>query len=87
MNFDGKVANQPPRQKLDGTVLCAKCGKILTRPHTQYASLRTPLPYTGNFLVVHYLGKNEYIYETKLGYSVCYCSKHCRNKHNHRFQR
>jgi hypothetical protein len=78
--IDGKVANQSPRTRT-GHVLCAKCQSII--PHPEYATLSAQD--IGRFGLRHYIGKSQFIYESKSGRAVVYCSEYCRNKHNHRF--
>jgi len=80
-SIDGKVSNQcvlthfsKPR--------CSKCNKTILAPSytTMEANNRV-------FSISHYIGTAHFIYETKSGRSVLYCSDYCRKKHNHRFRK
>ena len=77
--FDGKVANQSPRITTGGKVRCEKCRKLL-EPPTQ-GSLSSKIAWT----TYSYLQDSSFIYESLCGTAVVYCSKYCRDKHNHRF--
>lgn len=82
-NLEGKLANQlPSKLRLNGSVTCEKCGKVFNRPDPMIIS-------AGNSVydVQSYLGTERFIYETKSGHSVVYCSDYCKRKHNHRFQK
>lgn len=77
-SFDGKIANQRPKN----LTKCEKCRK------------ETPYPDNGTFAqtlgpsifeAFSYIGTSNFIYESKSGTAVVYCSEYCRNKHNHRF--
>jgi hypothetical protein len=90
--IEGKIANQSPNRKLNSTgypsPVCAKCQKLVPNPATSYITVTTK---TGDpdlkkaFYCYNYLETPYYIYESKSGYAVVYCSKYCRDKHNHRF--
>lgn len=82
--LDGKISNQPIVTRFDGLVRCDKCNKVIP----------DPLPAILNdwdnkiaYDMLHYIGQQFFIYESKSGRSVCYCSDYCRKKHNHRFKR
>lgn len=81
-NFDGKIANQAPRftNYTSAKCHCAKCNKIIDTPKVIDLKLEERL-----FTVRSYIGAKFYIYETKSGTAVTYCSQYCRDKHNHRF--
>jgi hypothetical protein len=83
-SFDGKVVNQHPKRRgfASQHTLCEKCNKLIPAPELNMFD-------TGSFVfeVRHYLNTNYFIYETKCGRAVSYCSEYCRNKHNHRFNK
>jgi hypothetical protein len=80
MILDGKIAGQHYKGGVSGKVRCGKCYRLIDRPETD------SIEYDGNVQIVrHYLSLPYFIYETKLGFSICYCSDKCRRKHNHRF--
>jgi hypothetical protein len=79
-NIDGKVVNQYANVKIDNTVRCEKCSKIFSAPLTT-----TMLAPPRGYIIKHYIHLPYYIYETKSGIAVVYCSDYCRKKHNHRF--
>lgn len=82
-NIDGKLANQPIRGGMLSQPKCAKCCKQVSVPKEgSYADIAGNTIYT----IQSYLSTPHYIYETKSGRAVVYCSAYCRNKHNHRFQ-
>lgn len=78
-NLEGKIANQIPNIKFDNSLSCEKCKKIIDKPVTSAL-------YVGKykFNTYSYIGTDQYIYETKSGRSVVYCSKYCMKRHNHR---
>ncbi len=81
-SFDGKISNQAPK-KFNYTTAkchCAKCSKIIEIPHKQHVMIEDKA-----FLIQSYIGTKNFIYETKSGSAVTYCSQYCRDKHNHRF--
>jgi hypothetical protein len=80
--LDGKIANQSPEIKLSGTVRCAKCCKGF-KPPKKVEIKEDDLKKV--FVCASYIDTEHYIYETKSGTAVVYCSQYCRNKHNHRF--
>ena len=89
-NFDGKIVNQKPKRlKLNPDymieqALCEKCSTLVTTPaKVHVVSLRGDVV----FEAFSYAGTKPYIYETKSGNAVVYCSEYCRNKHNHRFKK
>ena len=81
-SFDGKVANQAAKEVNYTTAKChcSKCDKIIEAPKKKHVSIEDKV-----FLLQSYLGTENFIYETKSGSAVTYCSKYCRDKHNHRF--
>jgi hypothetical protein len=81
-NIDGKVANQECVLRLSGKVPCGKCRKSLQMP--EKVIIKT---FTQELSCASYIGMPFYIYETKSGTAVVYCSEYCRNKHNHRFSK
>ena len=83
-NIDGKIANQGTEIRLSGKVPCGKCRKLLPIPNNITIEVQD-LAKKQIFTCASYIGTNFYIYETKSGRGVVYCSKYCRDKHNHRF--
>jgi hypothetical protein len=82
--IDGKIANQTPDVKLSGIVRCGKCCKNVPAPDmVRIVGSETDQV----FICASYIGKSPYIYETRVGIAVVYCSKYCRDKHNHRFSK
>lgn len=82
--IEGKITNQPPRggsyytaEKHD--VNCARCNKEITLGKHQLVSANG---YTLYCMTT--IGTPYFIYETKSGFSVTYCSEYCDKKHNHR---
>jgi hypothetical protein len=80
--LDGKIANQTPDIKLSGIVSCGKCNKKFAPP--QKVTIKEE-SLNQLFLCASYIGTSHFIYETKGGTAVVYCSKYCRDRHNHRF--
>lgn len=80
--IEGKIANQSPMYKNTGKSLCSKCNKLMDYPDTKVLGSNKKV-----YLVRSYLDSPFYIYETRKGQAVVYCSKYCRDKHNHRFQK
>lgn len=80
-NIDGKIVNQPVRKRMDGQVLCGRCGIIIKAPSKVVMSLSAHKA----IFVNHYIGSDFFIHETKKGYAVMYCSDDCRKRHNHRY--
>jgi hypothetical protein len=76
MNFDGKLVAQKPKFNSNRQVKCERCSEIIPGPIRTVAL---------GSIVFHYLNTKLFIYESKSGRASCYCSKWCRNKHNHRF--
>ena len=84
-NFDGKVVNQCPKWTYVSETpqhICEKCKIVVNKPENWVLS-----KFNGEktYNAYSFIGKEEYIYETKSGTAVVYCSEYCRNKHNHRF--
>jgi len=83
-SFDGKVSNQAPAANMSGKALCAKCSKQLVKPLTANFTTKNQSEEIC-WEVHHYLQQAQFIYETRKGVAVVYCSRYCRDKHNHRF--
>lgn len=84
-NIDGKIANQAPRNRFNSgnpKPTCEKCCKLIDVPEAAVLKTKTD----EHYFVFHYIRKDHFIYETKSGHAVVYCSEYCRNKHNHRFR-
>jgi hypothetical protein len=83
-SFDGKVVNQHPRRRGFAAqyTICEKCCKLIPAPEMKMVKLGK-----NNFFTYNYLNTQYFIYESKGGCAVSYCSEYCRNKHNHRFNR
>lgn len=77
--IDGKISNQSPRTKI-GKVLCAKCSKIISHPDYATLSLASE---GGAYFIRHYIGTPHFIFDTKSGKAVTYCSAYCKDKHRH----
>lgn len=83
--FDGKISNQSPcLVGFNKKVKCSKCNKFI-KPPTKLKLAHTELKRF--FFCYTYIYSSYYIYETKSGNAVLYCSDYCRRKHNHRFNR
>lgn len=80
--IDGKIANQIVGRTMSGKALCACCSIMIDPPGMIDKKIGEE-----TFLFSHYIRKEQYIYETKRGRAVVYCSDWCRRKHNHRFRR
>ena len=88
-NFDGKIVNQRPRFKFNSgnpKPTCSKCGKLIHSPE-KLAVVSNIIQGATMFTAYSYVGTRYFIYETKSGSAVVYCSAYCRDKHNHRFQK
>ena len=83
-NIDGKLANQDTILTLSGKVSCAKGCKSIKAPES--AVVNNPAT-KQIFKCASYIGTEHFIYESKSGTAVVYCSEYCRNKHNHRFSK
>jgi hypothetical protein len=86
--MDGKVANQRPRGRwvlncVPVEVTCENCNKRFGPPVSTSVK---GVNYAQEFAAFSYLGSDKFIYDTKSGRSVCYCSDFCRKSHNHRFR-
>lgn len=81
-NFDGKIANQCPFiiNYTTPKTECSKCGKVIEAPHRSFIEINNRV-----YLTFNYLETTHYLYETKGGVAVAYCSDYCKRKHNHRF--
>lgn len=82
--LDGKLANQSTALRLSGKVSCAKCCKSIKAPELAVVDSSSTDQF---FNCASYIGTDHFIYETKSGTAVVYCSEYCRNKHNHRFSK
>jgi hypothetical protein len=85
--IEGKIANQAPNRRLNSGYpqpVCGKCQKLVENPSTATLANITG---TSIFTIYSYLETPNWIYESKSGSAVVYCSKYCRNKHNHRFNK
>jgi phage FluMu protein Com len=84
MVLDGKISGQSPRYRYNSGYplpTCAKCNKLVDKPTSLAIDMKC-----GRFqLTFHYVDKEHFIYEAKSGFAVVYCSKYCRDKHNHRY--
>lgn len=80
-NIDGKVVNQPIRKRMDGQVICSRCSLRFKAPSKVVMSLTAKT----SIFINHYIGEDYFVYETKKGHAVMYCSDDCRRKHNHRY--
>lgn len=79
-NFDGKIVNQRPQN----LTKCGKCQKTIPYPDNgTFAQTSGP----SIFEAFSYIGTSNFIYETKSGRAVVYCSEYCRDRHNHRFSK
>jgi hypothetical protein len=88
MNTEGKITNQTPRFRFnsgDPKPTCSKCNTLIERPTTQTLFIKDNFNQKHNFAIYHYVKRPHFIYESKSGCAVVYCSEYCRNKHNHRF--
>ncbi len=81
-SFDGKITNQCPKitNYASAKTQCEKCNKIIEAPLRGFVRLDNK-----DYLTFNYINTPHYIYETKAGIAITYCSKYCRNLHNHRF--
>lgn len=81
-SFDGKIANQCPKiiNYTTAKTRCEKCNKIIEAPFRNFTEFDNKV-----YLTFNYIGTSHYIYETKIGIAITYCSKYCRDRHNHRF--
>jgi len=90
--IEGKIANLFPRKVLNGEVICGKCSKMFEAPipasislkDEKYKTVENVSGYVGINVFTYYLTP-RFIYESKSGRSICYCSEYCARKHNHRF--
>jgi hypothetical protein len=80
--LDGKISNQKCIEKLNGQVTCEKCNQLIDKP--KLAIVNSPLT-NENLKCNSYIRTEHFVYETKKGYAIVYCSDYCRRKHNHRF--
>ena len=88
MITEGKIANQYPEMRFNSghpMPTCSKCNKLIPKPAQQTLFIYDEFNQKHNFNIFHYINKIYFIYESKRGSAVVYCSEYCRNKHNHRF--
>jgi hypothetical protein len=100
MVIEGKISGQPYRRRFnsgDPKPTCAKCNRLISNP--VQTTISPSKPYYNlidgklefkrqcNQIAYSYMTTTYYIYESKSGWSVIYCSKKCRDKHNHRFNK
>ena len=83
-SIDGKIANQETHLRLSGKIPCSKCNKLLPMPNK--AVIKSDAT-SQVFNCSSYIGSKYFIYESKSGTAVVYCSEYCRDKHNHRFNK
>lgn len=82
MSVEGKIANRTmiKRPKTDGKTLCERCETLIDQPtDTTFSDNGTTL------YLKSYIGTDKFVYESRSGNAICYCSKYCARKHNHRF--
>jgi hypothetical protein len=81
MILTGKVSAQPLKyahNMEEFTAICAKCSTLMPAPAKEVVKFNEP----HQVLIVHsYLDTSHFIYETKSGISIVYCSKDCKEKH------
>jgi hypothetical protein len=91
--IEGKIANQAPKIRLNSGYpkpVCEKCQKLIDNPTTIYINVtieKGDPDLRKAFFCYSYLETPNWIYESKSGSAVVYCSKYCRDKHNHRFNK
>lgn len=78
--IEGKLVNQFPKTKI-GQTRCECCTKIIPEP--SHCGLKVN---NEHFSMRSYIRTEYFIYESKSGFAVVYCSDWCRRKHNHRFK-
>ena len=83
-SIDGKIANQSTALRLSGKVSCAKCSRGIKAPALAKVNNSATKQI---FECASYIGTEYFVYESKSGTAVVYCSEYCRNKHNHRFNK
>tara|TARA_R100000951_G_scaffold116766_1_gene130589 strand:+ start:25723 stop:25989 length:267 start_codon:yes stop_codon:yes gene_type:complete len=84
--IEGKLANRSwANTGKGGFSKCEKCKKQLPAPELIVIGNKANKP-TIHLGCQSYIGTEYFIYETVGGDSVCYCSKYCAKKHNHRFK-
>ena len=90
MVFEGKLSGQSPKFRFnsgDPKPTCECCVTLVEKPK------RNGMIFVGRdgierkTLTYNYIGTKMFIYEAKSGKAVVYCSKECRDKHNHRFNK
>lgn len=83
-SIDGKIANQETQLRLSGKIPCSKCNKLLPIPNRVEINSHATKQV---FSCSSYIGTQYFIYESKSGTAVVYCSQYCRDRHNHRFNK
>lgn len=90
MKIEYKIANQSPRMRFnsgDPKSTCAKCNTLVDKPLHTKIEAEDDLGKQHYFTVYNYFTKDHFIFDTKSGFSIVYCSEYCMKKHNHRFTR
>jgi hypothetical protein len=83
-NLEGKLANQKVYASSDDRLYCERCTIKIEKPFKVTINNKE----TGQlFFCKSYIGTEHFIYETKKGRAVVYCSEYCRDLHNHRFSK
>jgi len=85
MFLEGKVSAQPIHMRFNSgnpQPLCDNCRTLVEKPKKVGCNFKTRMQ-----LLFSYFDTPYFIYESKSGYSVIYCSKECRDQHNHRFNK
>lgn len=91
--MDGRISNQFPKRamRLDGSQtgpLCECCSKLIDFPQRTHVELKDKFGDNCHYIIYGYHPETGFwIYPSSSGYSVVYCSRYCRDKHNHRFNR
>jgi len=83
-SLEGKLANQDAKFYSSDKVQCGRCNKEIDAPNKLIVNSKET---SQLFFCKSYIGTPHYIYETKGGSAVVYCSEYCRNRHNHRFSK
>jgi len=92
--MEGRISNQHPQgtHRLNGECLnivtCERCRRLFPMPQMATFQIKDKFGDTCAYaLYVYHPEDDHWIYPSSCGYSVCYCSRYCRDKHNHRFNR
>ena len=83
-NFEGKIVNQSPTitNLTSAKTKCEKCARVIEAPTRFMMNVNDTF-----YLAFSYLDTDYFVYETKSGRAVAYCSEYCKSKHNHRFSK